>query len=286
MLLDVRHLSAFYDSPLGELSRRLVGRIVRARWQDATGLTVAGLGFGSPYLDRFRATAARCIALMPAEQGVLIWPEEGRCLSALVETQMLPLPDGSIDRLLLAHALEAAERPDALLEELWRVTAPEGRVIVVVPSRRGVWARVDGTPYGQGLPYSRGQLRDLLQRALFSPIFWGEALYTPPIDRKLVIRSAPTIERIGAALGLPFAGVLIVEATKQVYRPLTARVRARPARVPLNPALAPTAHLETANGWVDRPRFSFGAAANSCFTSQADFQSPNPSNPVNADARP
>ena len=175
MPLDVYHLQSFYDSPLGELSRRLVGRVIRARWQDAAGLSVAALGFGSPYLDRFRGTAARCIALMPAQQGVLIWPEAGRCSCALVEAQMLPLPDASVDRLLLAHALEAAERPEALLEELWRITAPEGRVILVVPSRRGVWARVDGTPYGQGLPYSRGQLRDLLQRALFSPIFLGRS---------------------------------------------------------------------------------------------------------------
>ena len=159
---------------------------------------------------------------------------------------MLPLPDGSIDRLLLAHALEAAERPEALLEELWRITAPEGRVIVVVPSRRGVWARVDGTPYGHGLPYSRGQLRDLLQRALFSPVYWGEALYAPPIGRKLAIRTAPAIERIGAALALPFAGVHIVEATKQVYRPLAARVVTRKIVAPLNPALAPTTNREDA----------------------------------------
>ena len=246
MPLDIYHLQNFYDSPLGELSRRLIGRVIRARWQDAAGLSVAALGFGSPYLDRFRATASRCIALMPAQQGVLIWPEGGRCSCALVEAQMLPLPDGSIDRLLLAHALEAAERPEALLEELWRITAPEGRVIVVVPSRRGVWARVDGTPYGHGLPYSRGQLRDLLQRALFSPVYWGEALYAPPIGRKLAIRTAPAIEQIGAALALPFAGVHIVEATKQVYRPLAARVVTRKIVAPLNPALAPTTNREDA----------------------------------------
>jgi SAM-dependent methyltransferase len=158
---------------------------------------------------------------------------------------MLPLPDASVDRLLLTHALEAAERPEALLEELWRITVPEGRVIVVVPSRRG---RVDGTPYGHGLPYSRAQLRELLHRALFLPIFWGEALYAPPICRQLVIRAAPTIERLGAALGLPFAGVHIVEATKQVYRPLSARVVTRTLVAPLNPALAPAANRQVEAG--------------------------------------
>ena len=100
-------------------------------------------------------------------------------------------------------------------------------MLVIVPSRRGVWARVDGTPFGQGLPYSKGQLRELLHRALFSPVFWGEALYAPPFRRPFFINSAAAIERIGAALGLPFAGVHIVEATKQLYRPVGVRAVAR-----------------------------------------------------------
>ena len=44
-----------------------------------------------------------------------------------------------------------------------------------------------------------------------------------------MIRAAPTIERVGAALGLPFAGVHIVEAIKQVYRPVGVRAVARRA---------------------------------------------------------
>jgi SAM-dependent methyltransferase len=213
---------------------------------------------------------------MPAQQGVLIWPEKARCSCALVDAQMLPLPDASVDRLLLTHALEAAERPEALLEELWRITAPEGRVIIVVPSRRGVWARVDGTPYGHGLPYSRAQLRELLHRTLFSPIFWGEALYAPPISRQMAIRAAPTIERLGATLGLPFAGVHIVEATKQVYRPLGARVVTRTVVSPLHPALAPTANLQIEVVHPPVGSLYVGAAPNPCFTG-AD----NPPKPVN-----
>jgi SAM-dependent methyltransferase len=181
---------------------------------------------------------------MPAEQGVTIWPGAERCAAALVDAQMLPLPDGSIDRLLLAHALEAADRPNALLEELWRITAAEGRMIVIVPSRRGVWARTDSTPYGQGLPYSKSQLRDLLHRTDFSPIFWGEALYAPPVAKPFLMRSATTIERLGGAIGLPFAGVHIVEAIKQVRRPVGVRAVARARLAPLNPALAPSARRE------------------------------------------
>ena len=149
-----------------------------------------------------------------------------------------PLPDGVVDRFLLAHMLEAAERPEALLEEVWRVVSHEGRVIAIVPSRRGVWARADGTPYGYGLPYSKAQLRDLLQRADFTPVFWGEALYAPPIRRRLVVRAAPAIERLGAALSLPVGGVYIVEAIKQVYRPVGSRMARKSRVAPLSPAVA------------------------------------------------
>jgi len=47
-------------------------------------------------------------------------------------------------------------------------------------------------------------------------------------------------ERVGATLSAPFAGVHIVEATKQVYRAVPAR-RSRERLVPtLEPVLAPS----------------------------------------------
>lgn len=237
--LDVRALREFYGSQLGEVTRRLVGRVIRSRWANTSNLTIAALGYGLPYLDRFRDRASRCIALMPSQQGVVAWPDQRGCASTLVWADMLPLPDASVDRLLVTHALEAVERPETLLEEVWRVIAGEGRVIIVVPSRRGIWARADRTPFGQGSPYSRAQLRELLNRAILSPIFWGEALYFPPIPKNYVVRSAPAIERLGAALNLPFAGVHIVEAIKQIHRPVGRRAVIRRRLSPMRPALPP-----------------------------------------------
>ena len=245
MDLDVNDLTAFYASPLGEVTRRLVGRVLRARWDNCRGLAILGLGYCGPYLERFREEAERTLAFMPAAQGVVHWPMTGKSASALVSADMLPLPDASIDRVLVAHALETAEHPSALLEEIWRVLAPGGRAIVVAPSRRGVWARVDGTPFGEGQPFSRGQLRELMREAQFSLVFWGEALYAPPFRRKFFLNSAPAIERLGSALGLPFAGAHIVEATKQVYRPISVRKVARRPIVAIDTALAPTARRET-----------------------------------------
>jgi SAM-dependent methyltransferase len=151
----------------------------------------------------------------------------------------LPLTDAAVDRVLLVHALEMADDPVTLLREVWRVLAPNGRLLAVVPNRRGLWARIDTTPFGHGHPYSRGQITKILREALFTPNGWSEALYVPPIPRGWFLRTAVAWERTGATISAPFAGVHIVEATKQVYRAIPVRRQKRKLVPSLEPALAP-----------------------------------------------
>jgi SAM-dependent methyltransferase len=128
----------------------------------------------------------------------------------------------------------------ALLREIWRVLASGGQLLAVVPNRRGLWARMDTTPFGHGRPYSRSQITALLRDAWFTPVGWGEALYVPPIPRGWFLRSAVAWERTGSTLSAPFAGVHIVEATKQVYRAIPAKREKRRLVPALRPALAPS----------------------------------------------
>lgn len=237
MALDVVDLRAFYETALGDVARRLVVKQLRARWDDHAGLRLLGIGFATPFLAEFREKAQRVLAFMPATQGVVHWPVSGRSATALVEASMTPLPDASIDRILVVHALEVDEHPQDLLEEIWRILAPGGRVMIVAPSRTGLWARVDTTPFGFGHPYSRGQLQTLLQEAQFLPLFWGEALYVPPFQRASLLRSAPAFERIAGRFSLPGGGVHLVEATKQLYRPILRRAARRVAVPQLEEAL-------------------------------------------------
>ena len=88
---------------------------------------------------------------------------------ALVEETRWPIAAGTVDRLIVAHGLETCERPDALLDEIWRVLAPGGRAVFIVPNRSGLWARRDATPFGYGRPYSFGQLESLLRKHRFMP---------------------------------------------------------------------------------------------------------------------
>lgn len=240
--MDVVDLRNFYAHPLGTVARRFISRGVQKLWTRAAGMRVLGVGYATPYLGLFRNDAERCLAFMPAVQGVVKWPSEKPTLVALVDDCDLPLGDAAIDRILLVHALELSHDVAALLREVWRVLAPGGRILIVVPNRRGLWARVDTTPFGQGRPYSRSQLTHILREAWFTPTAWGEALYVPPIERSWVVGAAGALERSGAAVSAPFAGVHLVEATKQVYRVIPARKKKFvPNLKPvLRPVLAPS----------------------------------------------
>jgi SAM-dependent methyltransferase len=239
MSIDVVDLRAFYSERLGTVARYFVGRGIRNLWSDAQGLRMVGIGYAGPYLGLFREEAERCLAFMPAAQGVVKWPTVRPTLSTLVDELELPLPDASVDRVLLVHALEMSQNPTALLREVWRVLASGGQLLAVVPNRRGLWARMDTTPFGHGRPYSRSQIMSLMRDAWFTPVSWSEALYVPPFQRSWFLRSAVAWERVGATLSAPFAGVHIVDATKQVYRAIPARREKRVLVPALKPALAP-----------------------------------------------
>lgn len=248
MTIDVIDLRNFYSQRLGIVARRLINSGIQAQWPQVHGQRILGIGYPTPYLGLFRDNCERCVAFMPAAQGVMKWPTARPTLSTLVDQLALPLPDAAMDRILLVHALEMADDPEGLLREMWRVLAPAGRLLAIVPNRRGVWTRTDATPFGHGQPYSRSQITQLLRQTWFTPSAWGEALFMPPVQSGWFLRSASAWERAGATLSLPFAGVHLVEATKQVYRGIPVR-RERTRLVPsLEPALVPSS-LQQRGRW-------------------------------------
>ena len=217
--LDVVELRRFYSSTdLGRMAERTIRERLRLLWPNVKGQSVVGFGYAAPFLEPFLEEASRTLCLMPAQQGVCAWPSEGPNVSALVEETLWPLPGGFADRLVVAHGLETCERPAALLDEIWRVLAPGGKVIFIVPNRAGMWARRDGTPFSYGRPYSIGQLDQTLADHKFAPERNTAALYLPPSHRRFWLRMAPAIERVGQRVDARrLAGVVMLEAEKMVY---------------------------------------------------------------------
>ena len=237
MSTDIVDLRQFYHSTLGQLATASIGRAIASIWPSLPDERLVGLGFTLPYLELFKAGAERTFAFMPAGQGAVNWPPGALSATALVFDEELPLPDASIDRILLVHSLEFAENPRETLKELWRVLAPGGRLVVVVPNRRGVWARLEHTPFGAGRPYSRGQLISILREANFTPGAFAEALFFPPYRKRWMLKLCQWMEPVGRKAMPLFSGVIVVEAQKRLYQGLP--VFARASRRVFVPVLAP-----------------------------------------------
>jgi SAM-dependent methyltransferase len=219
MTSEVHGLSAFYGSRAGVIAARLVAARLKALWPALPGQSVLGVGWASPYLGLWRQEARRCVALVPGHlPGALALSPAAAGRGAVVaEGESLPFADDSFDRVLLVHGLEAAENARRLLREVWRVLRDDGRLMLVVPNRVGMWAHLDRTPFGHGQPYSRGQIERLLTRHVFRAERQDAALFVPPYGLRFTGAAAPALERTGRALCPHIAGVVIVEAEKDLF---------------------------------------------------------------------
>lgn len=226
MRVDIHALQRFYASPLGEATQRAISRRLTALWSASSGLDFLGVGYSTPYLGAFSANARRTVALMPAPQGAEPWPAEGARLTVLGDEPRLPFMDAIFDRVLVVHALEETAFAQPLLRELWRVMAPEGRLVAVVANRWSFWAQSGATPFGHGRPYSRSQLAALLSDSMFEPVVSSRALYAPPTTWSPAVRAADAFERVGETLWPTFGGVVLMEAVKRLYA-ATARSEGR-----------------------------------------------------------
>ncbi len=232
--MDVLDLKRFYAGETGRMARRLIAARLRDLPQPPRDARVLGLGYATPWLERYDGSCAEVFSAMPARLGVVHWPHGKASRTLLTEEDALPFPDASLDLVLVAHGLELSHVMPGMLREIWRVLAAQGHVVFIVPNRRGLWARFDSTPFGHGRPFSRRQLEAALKASGFAPLNVLPALFAPPSARRYMRRAAFAWERAGKAFWPGFSGVLIMEAVKQVYA-----VRGQRRRELLFPGLKP-----------------------------------------------
>jgi hypothetical protein len=131
-----------------------------------------------------------------------------------------------------------------MLREIWRVMADGGRLIVVAPTRAGLWSQIDRSPFYQGHPYSPGQLAALLRANMFAPLQQTRALFMPPTRSRLMMRMAPAVERFGQRWLGRFAGVSVIESGKQLYAGVAERSQS-PALAVARPKLRVASSRDT-----------------------------------------
>jgi SAM-dependent methyltransferase len=247
MTPDVMRLIEFYRSPLGNAVRPLIREEVLDLAGDVRGQRVLGLGFATPYLRSMLKPAERVMAFMPARQGSSSWPREGPSRTVLCDPLEMPLTDSAVDLIVAVHAFEHASDAEELMREIWRVSAANARLIVVVPKRRGLWSQRDNTPFGSGHPYSRGQLDQLLRDHSFTPEACRECVYLPPFDNAMMLKSAGIFERGARLIGPALAGIMVMKAKKELVPAIARRQRAErfvrlPDLTPQTAMVAPPRH--------------------------------------------
>ncbi len=222
MYVSVSNLKEFYDSEIGGIAQSILQRYINEFWSGSHGLRVMGCGYATPYLNGFTNGSERVIAMMSQNQGAHSWALDGsssnKNLVFLSDENQMPIESCSIDRILLIHHLEFCDNIQESLREVWRLLKSNGRLLVIVPNRLGVWARADFSPFGHGRPFTSSKLSANLKENLFIQEASKGALFVPPVpDSPVLMKSANLIEKMGSSI-FPFvAGVHIVQASKQIY---------------------------------------------------------------------
>jgi len=209
-------LRSFYKTFGGRIVRKLIREKLVTMWPDVKGLRLLGCGYAVPFLKPYMESE-RTAAVMFSGQGMHHWPEDADNLTCFCDETDLPFETNSVDRIVLVHSLEFTGLLKPAFEELWRVLKSNGRILIVVPNRRGLWARAEWTPFGRGTPYSGTQVEEFLRENLFIPERTERALFIPPFKSQTLLRSASFWEKIGRMICPAMGGVLFVEASKQIY---------------------------------------------------------------------
>lgn len=210
-------IAEFYDSPAGRAAGAMLRARVEALWPSLAGESVLAIGHARPVLEGLGAEATRLVLVETGSGAAESWDGRGRGNVTLRADEMrLPFGAGQFSRVILMHGLEEADAPTLLLREVWRVCAPEGRLLVVAANRAGLWSRAEATPFGHGRPFTRRQLRALLLDAMFLPTASAHALYWPPLEWRVVTGAAGAWERAGEMLWPALGGAVLVEALKRL----------------------------------------------------------------------
>lgn len=123
---DFRHEQDDPDRFYGALSRDSVAQI--EQWTSVAGKTVVDVGGGPGYFrDEFRRRGAAYVVIDP-DPGEVYARGSAAGLTVFGDGMRLPLRDETVDIAFSSNALEHVPQPEALADEMVRVTAPGGLV--------------------------------------------------------------------------------------------------------------------------------------------------------------
>ena len=224
-------LHAWFATDLGRAVLTAEQSLIERSLTNCFGYHLLQLGIDSD-LNFFRdCRVQRCFKAGPVLPKI-VSPQSSAFVQCNFEE--LPFETDSLDVVVAHHVVEFADDPYAMLRELYRVTVPEGRVVLVgfnpwsLLGARMVMGRWKGSEVWRNHWLSASRLQDWLQLLGFAVESTDYGFHHLPMQR--TARWAPA----GAAWArhLPGGGIYMITAIKQVAKFIPMRpLRMRPVSV-------------------------------------------------------
>lgn len=221
-MVDISDLKNFYRSAYGKVVYSEISKLLKEFLTPDNASKRLFIGFGVPYVQQHDG-----LLLMPAHMGIYAWPNQLDNCAALTYENQWPFADQEFDEIILLHGLEYSHNSNELIDESFRCLKAEGKLIVITPNRRGVWAHNDKTPLGFGQPYSLTQLVNMLNKKSFMIVNVKRALYKLPFEKICGRLFSTLFEAVAKRSLQKFSGLVGVVAIKQVYSVVTVKKQHR-----------------------------------------------------------
>ncbi|MCB5160605.1 class I SAM-dependent methyltransferase [Marinomonas algarum] len=172
------------------------------------------------------------------------------CNTVVARASELPFEPDGVDVHVFHHTLDISATPHDDLREAARTLLPSGKLIIVGFNPMSVWggcrlfaklfSKQKNAPWcGHFIAHQR--LEDWLKVAGLTLESKRFVFYDPPIHSSQWRARFSWLEKIFRPLKLPFSGIYIMTATKQVKRFIPLKPRWSGARVRVPPLTKPTA---------------------------------------------
>ena len=222
---SIRDMANWFETPLGEALLVEEGESIEQALHCLFGYHLLQMSV-SPRLDLGHSSRiTHRFSLSPL-------PDINPSLSALCDFTELPLPEESIDVVLLHHVLDYSQSPHQLLRESARVLIPRGHLVILGFNPWSVFGTCrwfarffSRKPRWRHQSLRLGRILDWLTLLDFESVDIQQGFYRLPLQHPHAIKHLHWLERWGKRLRLPWGGYYLVVARKE-----------RIALTPLKPA--------------------------------------------------
>jgi hypothetical protein len=234
-----KNLDAFYRTSTGKYLSNEIENCLTSSWprEELKDYHMLCVGFPPPGIMENSLQGESFALFSPSFLGSKKIVRKGQNMSAVGDETHLPFREGSYDRVLVFHALEYTEDETSLIEGVWKVLSPGGRIFLMVPNKKGAWKK-SGLPYPEmAKSFLFREVRSFLKKNGFTLVSNYGAWFGLPVDFFGTVLFSGLLKRLSGGGSVGFPGFLIFEAEKKIISPICKPTRAF-KKVPANPAIS------------------------------------------------